>query len=182
MSSLDFVAGMLFYGYAGVGMNGIFFTELLRFDEQETDRWHRFLYKQGAAVLDLPVEIAGKTVRDLLVHMFSVELKYAERISASPLTQPSDLPTRTLDEIFSIATTAQEKLKAYLKRASDADLNGKITFPTLSAGEQSATRRKVLGHALLHSMRHWAQLSTEMRRRGYKTDWHHDFLFTDALE
>jgi len=163
-------------------MNGISFPELLRFDEQETGRWHQFLAKQAPAVLDLNIDLAGGgTVRDLLLHMFGVELKYAERLSGGTLTKPSDLPTGSIDEIFSIATTAHGKMKAYLKTASEADLNGKITFPTLSAGEQTATRRKVLGHALVHSLRHWAQLTTEMRRRGYKADWHHDFLFTDAL-
>jgi uncharacterized damage-inducible protein DinB len=121
-------------------------------------------------------------VRDLLLHVFAVELKYAERLSGGTLTQPHQLSVRTLDEIFSVATTAQEKMKAYLKTASEADLDGKITFPTLSAGEQTASRRKVIGHALFHSLRHWAQLTTEMRRRGYKADWHHDFLFTDALQ
>ena len=164
-------------------MTGISFTELLRFNEQETDRWHEFLAKQGPDALDVPVDLGqGKTVRDLLLHMFSVELKYAERLSGGALTKPSDLPTSTIDAIFSIATTAQGKMKSYLKTASEAELNGKITFPTLSAGEQTASRRKVLGHALVHSLRHWAQLTTEMRRRGYKAEWHHDFLFTDACQ
>jgi uncharacterized damage-inducible protein DinB len=164
-------------------MTGISFPELLRFDEQETDRWHQFLNKQGQAVLELNVDLAaGGTLRDLLLHIFAVELKYAERLSGSALTQPADLPKRSIDEIFSIASTAQQKIKAYLNNASGADLDSKITFLTLSAGEQTASRRKVLGHALLHSLRHWAQLTTEMRRRGYKADWHHDFLFTDALE
>jgi uncharacterized damage-inducible protein DinB len=164
-------------------MIGISFDALLRFDEQETDRWHQFLNKQGPEVLDLTVDLAGGgTVRDLLLHMFAVELKYAERLSGSSLTQPADFPKRSVDEIFSIATTAQQKFKSYLKSASEAGLDEKITFPTLSAGEQTASRRKVLGHALFHSLRHWAQLTTEMRRRGYKADWHHDFLFTDALQ
>jgi uncharacterized damage-inducible protein DinB len=163
-------------------MNGISFPELLRFNEQETARWHQFLAKQGPPALDIPVDLGqGTTVRDLLLHMFGVELKYTERLPGGPLTKPADLPKGTIDEIFSIATTAQGKMKDYLKAASEADLNGSITFPTLSAGEQTATRRKVLGHALVHSLRHWAQLTTEMRRRGYKADWHHDFLFTDAL-
>ncbi len=163
-------------------MIGISFPELLRFDEQETERWHQFLAKQGPAALDIPVDLAqGKTVRDLLLHIFGVELKYAERISGGAPTKPGDLPARTVDEIFGIATTAHGKMKTYLKTASEADLNGKITFPTLSAGDQTASRRKVLGHALFHSLRHWAQLTTEMRRRGYKPEWHHDFLFTDAL-
>ncbi len=135
-------------------MIGISFLELLRFDEQETERWHQFLAKQGPAALDIPVDLGqGKTVRDLLLHIFGVELKYAERISGGALTKPGDLPTRTVDEIFNIATTAHGKMKTYLKTASEADLNGKITFPTLSAGEQTASRRKVLGHALFHSLR-----------------------------
>ena len=164
-------------------MNGISFSELLRFNEQETDRWHQFLSKQGPAALDIPVDLGqGKTVRDLLLHMFGVELKYAERLSGGALTKPADLPARTIDDVFSIATTAHEKMRNHLKTASDADLNGKITFPTLSAGEQTASRRKVLAHALIHSLRHWAQLTTEMRRRSHKADWHHDFLFTDALQ
>lgn len=164
-------------------MTGITFTELLRFDEQETDRWHEFLNKQGQAVLDINIDLAGgDTVRDLLLHIFAVELKYAERVSGGALTQAADLPRRSIDEIFSIATTAQQKLKAYLQTASEADLNEKITFPTVSAGEQTASRRKVLAHALFHSLRHWAQLTTEMRRHGYKTNWHHDFLFTDAFQ
>ena len=163
-------------------MTGISLSELLRYDEQETDRWHKFLAKQGPGVLDVKVDLAGGgTVRDLLLHIFMVELKYAERVGGGPLTQPSELPTRTVDELFSIATTSRDKIKNYLKTASEADLNGNITFPTLSAGEQTASRRKVLGHAFFHSLRHWAQLTTEMRRHGHKADWHHDFLFTDAL-
>ena len=164
-------------------MIGLSFPELQRFNEQETSRWHALLAKQDPAVLDLEIDLAGGgTVRGLLLHMFAVELKYAELLSGSTLTKVSNLPTRTVDEIFGVATTAEKKTRDYLKTASEADLNGKITFPTLSAGEQTASRRKVLGHALLHSLRHWAQLTTEMRRRGYKPDWHHDFLFTDALQ
>jgi len=164
-------------------MIGLSFTELLRFDEQETGRWHQFLAKQSPEVLDVKVDLAGGgTARDLLLHIFAVELKYGSLIAGGPLPKPGDLPSRTVDEIFGVGSTAQEKIRNYLKTASEADLNAKITFPTLSAGEQTATRRKVLGHALMHSLRHWAQLTTEMRRQGYKTDWHHDFLFTDALQ
>ena len=164
-------------------MIGLSFPELLRYDEQETGRWHQFLAKQPPEVLDLKVDLAGGgAVRDLLLHMFAVELKYGSLLAGGPLPKPGELPSRTLDEIFGVATTAQEKIRNYLKTASEADLNGKMTFPTLSAGEQTTSRRKVLGHALMHSLRHWAQLTTEMRRHGYKTDWHHDFLFTDALQ
>ena len=155
-------------------MIGISFPELLRFDEQETERWHQFLAsKARLRWISRSISASGKTVLDLLLHIFGVELEYAERISGGPLTQPADLPARTVDEIFSIATTAQET-ENYLKTASDADLNGKNhlsrRFPPESrppAGAKCSATRS------FHSLRHWAQLTTEMRRRGHLAEWHH---------
>lgn len=163
-------------------MVGISFSELLRFRDEETEHWQQFLRAQGAAALELPVEIAGKTVRDLLLHIFAVELKYAERLAGAPLTRPDQLKKDTLDDLFAIAGRAQQHFRAFLGSATESVMKESITFPTLSAGEQTASKRKVLGHALLHSLRHWAQLTSEMRRRGHKTGWHHDFLFSDALK
>jgi hypothetical protein len=37
-------------------------------------------------------------------------------------------------------------------------------------------------HTLMHSIRHWAQLATELRKAGFKTDWPHDLLFSDVIE
>jgi len=163
-------------------MNGLTFPELLRFTEQEAERWHQYLAGQDGAVLDLPVELAGKTVRDLLVHLFAVELKYANLLAGEPLPSYDRLPTGTLEAIFGIGAESRAKLRRFLEGAPETKLQEAVTFPTLSAGQQSATKRKVLGHALIHSLRHWAQLTSEMRQRGYKTDWHHDLLFSDALE
>ncbi len=163
-------------------MTGISFAELLRFEEQETEQWRRFLQKQGPAALDLPVELAGKTVRELLLHIFAVEMKYGERLAGAPLTNLDQLKPASLDELFAISATAHRHLRTVLQSASEPDLEATITFPTLSAGQQTASKRKVLAHALIHSLRHWAQLTTEMRKRGHKTDWHHDFLFTDAMK
>jgi uncharacterized damage-inducible protein DinB len=38
-----------------------------------------------------------------------------------------------------------------------------------------------LFHALLHGVRHWAQLSTYLRQKGYKQDWQHDFIFSGVM-
>jgi uncharacterized damage-inducible protein DinB len=45
-----------------------------------------------------------------------------------------------------------------------------------------ASRRKLFAHILLHSTRHWAQLSSLLREAGYKTEWAKDFLFSEAME
>jgi len=50
--------------------------------------------------------------------------------------------------------------------ANEADWDGTLTFPTRSAGELTASRRKIFIHALLHGVRHWAQLSTPSAPQG----------------
>jgi uncharacterized damage-inducible protein DinB len=69
-----------------------------------------------------------------------------------------------------------------MARATDADWNKTISFKTLSVGQMSASKRKCFVHALLHGMRHWAQLATALRQRGSQAEWHHDFMFTKAME
>ena len=34
---------------------------------------------------------------------------------------------------------------------------------------------------MLHGIRHWAQIATALRKAGYKQDWPHDFIFTEAV-
>ncbi len=46
----------------------------------------------------------------------------------------------------------------------------------------SGSGRKFLTHIVLHSTRHWAQMAALMRQHGHKTDWQHDFIFSDAVK
>jgi len=163
-------------------LKSVEFADLLLYNAAEAQKWYEWLRKQPATVLDVPVEIYGKTVRDLLLHIFAVELRYAQRLTGEPVSAYEDLPKDSLDDIFSVADRAQQMLTRFLQSASDADLNTTITFKTVSAGEMSATKRKIVLHALLHGIRHWAQLATAMRKHGYPTDWGHDFLFSDVMK
>jgi uncharacterized damage-inducible protein DinB len=47
--------------------------------------------------------------------------------------------------------------------------------------ERTVGRKKIFIHALLHGVRHWAQLSTHLRQNGYKQDWMHDFLASGVI-
>jgi uncharacterized damage-inducible protein DinB len=74
------------------------------------------------------------------------------------------------------------KLTAFLAGATEKDLNDTLTFETKSAGTRTASRRKIVAHALLHSIRHWAQIATALRQHGFPQDWGHDFLFSEAMK
>ncbi len=161
---------------------GISFQELMYYNDAETRRWREFL-EQHRDALDVQVEIAGaKNIRGLIVHIFAVELRYAERLLGAAATPYEQLPAGPLNEMFSIADTARQKLQHFLARATAADLKKMLTFETRTAGTLSSSRRKIVAHLLLHGTRHWAQISTVLRQHGYRQDWPHDFIFTDALE
>ena len=63
--------------------------------------------------------------------------------------------------------------------ASDLDWNGKFNFVTRSRGPARSSRKSVLFHALMHSIRHYAQLATLVRQSGIKPGWPMDYLFMD---
>ena len=162
--------------------SGIRFQELMHYTDAETRRWREFL-EQHPDALDLEVGIAGaKDIRGLVLHIFAVELRYAERLLGAAVTPYEQLPPGSLKEIFSIGDSARQKIRQYLAQATDADLRTVLTFETRTAGTVSSSKRKIVAHVLLHGTRHWAQVATALRQRGYKQDWPHDFIFTDAME
>jgi uncharacterized damage-inducible protein DinB len=156
-------------------------NELLRFCFAETQRWREWL-ADHENLLDLPIDIAqAKTVRELILHVVAVDLRYSERLLGESVTEYTELPTSRLEDLFSTADRAREKLETFVQQAGEADWNQVLTFPTRSAGTLSSSKRKIFIHTLLHGMRHWAQLATYLRQQGHKQPWAHDFIFSDAI-
>ena len=64
--------------------------ELLGFYFAETQRWRGWL-AANQKLLDLPIDIAqAKTVRDLVLHIVAVDLRYAERLLGEKVTDYED--------------------------------------------------------------------------------------------
>ena len=158
------------------------YAELLNADEQETEQW-RAWFRAHPEALDTKMELAMMhDVRGVLFHIFAVELRYAERLQEAAETPYENLPKGSVDEIFGIGAQARKKFRVFMAGATETDWNKVISFKTLSIGQFSASKRKCFVHALLHGMRHWAQLATALRLAGTKAEWHHDFMFTKAME
>ena len=161
----------------------ISFAELLAANEAQTGQWRRWFDEQPAAVLDVPLSIAlAKNVREFLLHIFAVELRYAERLKGLPVTAYETLPKGSLAELFEVGEQARAMYRGYLAKVTDDDLASVIEFPTRTAGVVRASKRKIVVHALLHSVRHWAQLATALREAGYPTNWGKDFLYSEVME
>ncbi len=162
---------------------GVSFAELLHYEEEEVERWGRWFEQQPPAALEVPIgEGETPTVRGLLVHIFNVEQRYADRLLGIPPTPYESLRTGSLAEIFEIGVMAGDKMRKFLRQATEQDLAQVMKFGTRSvAGTFSASKRKIAAHAILHGVRHWAQIAIALRQHGYRQDWKHDFLGTTAM-
>jgi uncharacterized damage-inducible protein DinB len=150
----------------------ISFEHLLSANEAETQKWRAWFGAQPAAVLDVPLGIAqANNGREFLLHIFAVELRYAERLKGLPVTEYEALPSGSVAELFGTGERARGMFRDYLAKASDEDLAVVMEFPTRTAGIVLASKRKMFAHAMLHGVRHWAQLATALREAGRPTNW-----------
>jgi uncharacterized damage-inducible protein DinB len=158
------------------------FAEMLEANRRETERWHEWFVAQPTAVLDVSLSIAlAKNVREFLLHVFAVELRYAERLLDREVTPYEAHTTGSVEELFAIGAKARELYGEFLRRTTDSDLAVVLEFPTRSSGTLRSSKRKMFAHAMLHGVRHWAQLTTALREAGYKTDWPKDLIFSDVM-
>ena len=117
----------------------------------------------------------------MVLHIFAVELRYAERLLGLQVTEYSAMPT-DLDGLFATAERAAQSLRQAIADGDESYWSGTIEFSMRSSGTSKASRRKIFVHALLHGVRHWAQLAVELRKAGHATDWGHHLLFSNAVK
>jgi uncharacterized damage-inducible protein DinB len=158
------------------------FRELLGYTDEETRRWEAWFRGQPPAVLHAPMgEGRWPTVGELAFHVFVVERRYAERLLGEEVTPYEGLPHATLDELFGVYRTAREKLERWIAAAPAEEYAEVMTFQTITAGTLTASKRKIVAHALLHGIRHWAQIATALRQAGHPGPGGHDILMTTVF-
>ena len=148
--------------------------DLLRWNEGTTSIWKEHL-RSHPELLTYPCDIRGaKTVADLLQHIVAVELRFAERLNSEPETPYDEIPKISVDLLYETHDRALKKLRK-LEEEAQGFWNERIDFETRS-GRFSATRRVVFAHCLLHSIRHYAQLATLLRKENAGISAFFDYL------
>jgi uncharacterized damage-inducible protein DinB len=148
--------------------------ELFAWLEKTSTNWHKLL-EAHPEILATPCDVAGVTsVAALLQHIVAVELRYAERLAGLPATDYAAIGYESAQAIYEVHGRAAELFQGQLE--AQVDWDEKIEFVTRSMGTMRASRKTVLFHALLHSIRHYAQLATLVRQHGVKPDWPMDYL------
>ncbi len=155
-------------------------AEMLRWNDKTATHWAALLAAHPEA-LELKCEIYGAgDVRGVLRHIMAVELRFGERLMDKAPTPYEELPTSS-EELFALHHRNVETFRNLLADPA-MDWEERLEFKTIAIGTVATTRRTMLAHALLHGIRHYAQLATLLREHGIKPDWHMDFLLHDVME
>jgi uncharacterized damage-inducible protein DinB len=153
-------------------------TEILAWNERTAQSW-RDLIESHPEILALPCDIYGvKTVAQLLQHIVAVETRYAQRLAGIPETGYEAIPYATAAELFTSHQAAMQIFHTQL--AEDGDWERTMDFKTISMGVLRTSRKTMFFHALLHSIRHYAQLGTLVRQHGFKVPLPMDYLIMGA--
>jgi uncharacterized damage-inducible protein DinB len=151
--------------------------ETIAWLEKTSSNW-RALIEAHPEILDMPCDVMGTgTVGGLLQHIVAVEVRYAEQLSGLPPTEYAAIPFDSAAAIYATHGRAMTMLRGLL--AAGGDWDATFEFVTRSMGPMRSSRKTVLFHALLHGIRHYAQLATLVRQHGIKPGWQMDYLSMD---
>ncbi|HMF89201.1 MAG TPA: DinB family protein [Candidatus Angelobacter sp.] len=157
----------------------ITFREMLAYTDFLAQRWLDYFKKNEPA---LAVEVGGRTptLRDLVSHIFQVELFFANLLfdpAATPTARPPNLESPSLDALERMHQEAHQKLCQYVGSVSEETLR-----QARKLGPTTASNRKILAQATLHGVHHWAQVATEVRQAGFPTLPPQDIIISPAME
>jgi uncharacterized damage-inducible protein DinB len=150
--------------------------ELLAWVEQTSTGW-RALVCEHPEMLSQPCDVREtSSVAGLLQHIVAVELRYAQRLNGMKESSYDEIGFSSGEELYSTHDRAMELLRVVLGR-DEFQWEENIEFTTRNSGTMRASRRVILVHLLMHSIRHYAQLATLVRHHGIVPNWPMDYLF-----
>jgi uncharacterized damage-inducible protein DinB len=157
------------------------FDELMRYTNMERDKWRHWCADHGGA-LEAPVQPGGRfpTVGKLIDHIFLVERRHLQRLTAQPLAASTGLTGNNAPPLFDYGASVRRELEKLVADLGDDDVE---TVRTIDVRETTwqVTPRKLLFHILLHEIRHWAQIALAVRLAGFEPPGDHDLFFSTAL-
>ena len=156
------------------------YETLLEFTSTEQHRWHDWFieHPQAWAVPFATGRLA--TIGGVVMHIFAVELRYTQRLLDQQVTDWENFRQTSIEDVFELGDNARAQLVQFLTTASEAELDRVLSFQTLTAGPVSASKHKIASNLFLHGIRHWGQIATVLRQKGFGDQWSHDLLLSSV--
>ena len=152
---------------------------LLEVTSTEHHRWRDWFVKHPKAWAVPFATGRMATIGGVVLHIFGVELRYAQRLLDQEVTAWEEFRQTSIDEVFELGDNARGQLVHFLTTAPEKELDRVLTFQTLTAGTVSASKYKIASNIFLHDIRHWGQIATVLRQKGFADQWPHDMLLSD---
>lgn len=153
--------------------------ELMAWVDKTASEWQKLL-EAHPHLLAVPCDIREvTTVGELLQHIVAVQLRYAERLAGMAETAYDAIPYGTVAELYATHVRSMALLRQLLADPA-CDWDEELELITRSMGTLAASRKTVFVHALMHSIRHYAQLATLARKHGVAPQWQMDYLSMGA--
>jgi uncharacterized damage-inducible protein DinB len=159
----------------------ISYDELLRYSNEERDKWRGWLLAHPEA-LDAAVQPGGRfaTVGKLIDHIFLVERRHLQRLTGDKLSETTGLTGNNVMPLFGYGASVRRELEQMVRELSDDEAEQPRTISVRDRDYQM-TPRKLLFHILLHEARHWAQIAMAVRLAGLEPPGDHDLFYSTAL-
>jgi hypothetical protein len=157
--------------------------ELLAWSREAAKFWKAH-FETNPELLELPCTIDDSgVVQELVRHIWVADLRWAQFVSGHPMTPRPDLPKGPLSALFAMHEDAARIFQSLLDDpATNWNETFTLAYDWLPPDLRKASRRKLAAHALLHSQRHWAQLTSLLRVEGFPSNYWGDMIFSRALE
>ena len=155
------------------------YNVLLEVTSTEHHRWRDWFVEHPKAWAIPFATGRMATIGGLVLHIFGVELRYAQRLLDQEVTAWEEFRQTSIDEVFDLGDNARGQLVHFLTTAPEKELDRVLTFQTLTAGTVSASKYKIASNIFLHDIRHWGQIATVLRQNGFVDQWPHDMLLSD---
>jgi uncharacterized damage-inducible protein DinB len=156
------------------------YATLLELTSTEHHRWHDWFVERPEAWAVPFATGRMATIGGVVMHIFAVELRYAQRLLDQEVTPWEDFRQTSVDDVFELGDNARAQLVDFLTTAPESELDRILTFQTLTAGTVSASKHKIASNVFLHGIRHWGQIATVLRQHGFADQWAHDMLLTSV--
>ncbi|HTW78248.1 MAG TPA: hypothetical protein VME23_01765 [Terracidiphilus sp.] len=156
--------------------------EMLIWNDEASSFWKGYLDAKPE-LLDLACGIGGNAdVQAFVRHIWGAELVWSQIIRGVTITDYDVWPRGPLNALFELHLSAVRNIRILLDDPFKNWDEPSVHYPWRRPEQPKPTPRKALAHVLLHSQRHWAQLSTLVRAAGFPSGFLGDLLPSSALE
>ena len=156
------------------------YKSLLELTSTEHHRWRDWFVEHPKA-WEVPFATGRMaTIGGVVLHIFGVELRYAQRLLDQEVTAWEEFRQKSIEEVFELGDDARSQLVQFLTTAPEKELDKVLTFQTLTAGTVTASKYKIASNIFLHDIRHWGQIATVLRQNGFADQWPHDMLLSNV--